>query len=172
MNKIIIFAAIILISCKNENKIINFYKHNLVQLDSVNILCRDVLASYPQNDIVIRSDFNNSIRVRVWLDSNNTNSIYFSNKYFKYEFGDDDNSNQEFAIDQKVSALLKNYQKLNIRGIRINEEGVFYIISNALKSNVAGVESGIFIPFKNEFNKANVIQKIDEKAYIYETNVE
>lgn len=172
MNKIIIFVSIILITCKNEDKIIDFYEVNQNQLDSINIICRDVISRFPQKDIIIRSDFNNTIRVRVWLDSNTTNSIYFSDKTFTYEFGDDNNTMQGFVLDHNVIAILKKFQILQIRSLRIDDTGVFYIVSDALESNIPGVESGVFIPFSNEWSKANVIQKIDENAYIYETNVE
>ncbi len=77
-------------------------------------------------------------------------SFYFSDKTFTYEFGDDNNTMQGFVLDHNVIAILKEFQKLHIRSLRIDETGVFYIVSDALESNVPGVESGVFIPFSNE----------------------
>jgi hypothetical protein len=176
----VIFCLFVICGCSKRNKIINYNSKYKNEIDSLSNLSKELKNEYSFESIIIRK-VDPELGIGVLIAYKNytyVNSRYFeinnlrlnkSNLDFCSAFESSNNIELDSLLSDKLLIeILRIYVKIKANAIYLNEKGIFIALENAITINHDDVESGLLVPHSEEIDSFNIIEKINDKKFIYE----
>ncbi len=170
----------IICSCSKRYKIIDFNSKYKNEIDSLSNLSLELKNKYSFESITIRR-FELEIGIGVFVSYKN--SRYVISRYFEinnlkliksdfdvYSVFESSNNIELNSLlsDKLLLEILRIYNKIEANAIFLTKKGIFIALENAITKNHDDVESGLFVPHSEKIDSFNIIEKINDKKFIYE----
>ena len=181
-----LLSSFIFFGCSSEKEMIKYFDNHKQDIEQLKIVSEEFSKMYAFESCSIR-ELNTGVKFSIRANSpyKGTGGYYDPKTLDLIPYSNDTNicdscTEKEVEIykkmfaDNRLKELLKLNLKLKPSAIQITNEGLFIALGNPIKhKNKTEVEGGIFLPFKEGFNKTEVVKQIrNESAYLYETVVE